>query len=135
MEDVIQSLLSSSREIAVIGLSEKPDRDSYQVACYLQAQGYHIIPVNPNVAEILGEKSFASLKEVPGPVDIVNIFRKPEAVPEIVEEAILKGAKAIWMQEGIRHEEAAEKARQAGILVIMDRCLFKEHRRRTGGSL
>lgn len=117
--------------IAVVGLSDKPDRPSYQVARYLQEQGYRIIPVNPGVARVLGEKSYPSLKDIPPEisVDVVDIFRQPEAVPAVVEEAIERGVKVIWMQEGISHPEAAARAREAGIEVIMDRCLKKEHRR------
>ncbi|MGB9663174.1 MAG: CoA-binding protein [Moorellaceae bacterium] len=117
--------------IAVVGLSDKPDRPSYQVARYLQEQGYRIIPVNPGVAWVLGEKSYPSLKDIPPEisVDVVDIFRQPVAVPAVVEEAIQRGVKVIWMQEGISHPEAAARAREAGIEVIMDRCLKKEHMR------
>jgi predicted CoA-binding protein len=125
----IQHLLSRARTIAVVGLSDKPDRDSYRVAQYLQQQGYEIIPVNPNIREVLGQRAYPDLRAVPKPVDIVNIFRKPEAVPEIVEAAIERGDGAIWMQEGIVHNAAAERARAAGLVVVMNRCLLKEHRR------
>jgi uncharacterized protein len=125
----IADILGSARTIAVVGLSAKRFRPSHGVAEYLQRAGYRIIPVNPNVAEVLGEKSYASLDDVPGPVDIVDIFRRPEHVPEIVEAAIRKGAKAIWMQEGVVHEDAARRAESAGLAVVMDRCILKEHRR------
>jgi uncharacterized protein len=125
----IRDLLRDAHTIAVIGLSDKPDRDSHRVARYLQSQGYRIIPVNPAVAEVLGEKSYPSLKDVPGPVNIVDIFRKPEAIPAIVDEAIAKGARAVWMQLGLAHEPAAAKARAAGLQVVMDKCIMVEHRR------
>jgi len=125
----IADILKSAKTIAVVGLSPKPDRPSYGVTSYMQAQGYTIIPVNPAHAEILGEKSYKSLLEVPQPVDIVNIFREPAAVPEIVDQAIAKKAKVIWMQEGIVHNAAAEKARAAGLKVVMNKCIYKEHAR------
>jgi uncharacterized protein len=117
--------------VAVVGLSDRPERSSYEVAAYLQAQGYRIIPVNPNLSEVLGEKAYPRLDAVPGPVDVVDIFRKPEAVPEIVDQAIAKCAKVIWMQEGIAHNAAADKARAAGLQVVMNKCLLKEHRTMT----
>ena len=125
----IQGILATARCIAVVGLSDNPDRDSHQVAVYLRQQGYRIVPVNPNANEILGEKSYANLREIPFPVDIVDIFRKPEAVPQIVDEAIAIGARTIWMQSGIAHNAAAAKARSAGLKVVMSRCLMVEHRR------
>ncbi|MGA2040774.1 MAG: CoA-binding protein [Bryobacteraceae bacterium] len=125
----IADILGSARTIAVVGLSAKRSRPSHGVAEYLQRAGYRVIPVNPNVTEVLGEKSYASLDDVPGPVDIVDIFRRPEHVPAIVEAAIRKGAKAIWMQEGVVHEDAARRAESAGLAVVMDRCILKEHRR------
>ena len=125
----IQTLLKSVHTIAVVGLSDKPDRDSHRVAAYLMRHGYHIIPVNPAVAEILGEKSYASLRDVPDKIDVVDIFRRPEAVPAIVDEAIAIGARAVWMQEGIVHNAAAEKARAAGLEVVMNKCMLKEHSR------
>lgn len=127
--DEVRELLRSTRVIAVVGLSDKPDRPSYGVAQYMQAAGYRIIPVNPAVSEVLGEKSYASLKDVPVKVDMVDIFRKPDAVPPVVEEAIAIGAKAVWMQEGIVNNAAADQARSAGLQVVMDRCLLKEHRK------
>jgi predicted CoA-binding protein len=125
----IVEILGQARTIAVVGLSARRFRPSHGVAEYLQRAGYRIIPVNPKIAEVLGERSYASLDEVPEPVDIVDIFRRPEHVPEIVEAAIRKGAKTIWMQEGVVHEEAARRAESAGLAVIMDRCILKEHRR------
>ncbi len=127
--DEIRDLLRSVHTVAVVGLSEKPDRDSYRVAAYLQQAGYRIIPVNPVVKEVLGEKSYAALGDIPEKIDLVNIFRKPEAVPEIVDAAIAVGAKAVWMQEGVVHNAAADKARAAGLVVVMDRCTLKEHAR------
>ncbi len=122
-------ILDSSRVIAVVGLSPKPDRPSYQVASYLKENGYKIIPVNPKASEILGEPSYPDLSSVPEPVDVVNIFRRPEEVPAIVEEAIKIGAKAVWMQEGVINEEAASQAKEAGLLVVMNRCMLKEHQK------
>lgn len=125
----IAEILGSARTIAVVGLSAKRFRPSYGVAEYLQRAGYRIIPVNPGIAEVLGEKAYATLDAVPGPVDIVDIFRRPEHVPGIVEAAIRKGAKTIWMQEDVVHEEAARRAQSAGLAVVMDRCILKDHRR------
>jgi predicted CoA-binding protein len=125
----ISELLHSSRTIAVVGLSSKRFRPSHGVAEYMQHAGYRIIPVNPLETRILGEPCYADLDSVPGPIDIVDIFRRSEFVPEIVEAAIRKGAKAIWMQEGVIHEAAARRAEKAGLTVIMDRCILKDHRR------
>jgi predicted CoA-binding protein len=122
-------LLRSAKTIAVIGASLKPERPAHWISVYLKEQGYRVIPVNPGHAEILGERCYKSLSEVPEPVDIVDIFREPGAVPAIVEEAIACKAKAIWMQEGIVHNAAAEKARAAGLLVVMNKCIYKEHAR------
>jgi predicted CoA-binding protein len=122
-------LLRQARVIAVVGLSSKKWRPSYGVSEYMQRAGYRIIPVNPNEESVLGEKAYRNLEEIPEKVDIVNIFRRSECVPEIVEQAIRIGAKGVWMQEGVVHEEAAERARQAGLVVVMDRCILKEHRR------
>jgi predicted CoA-binding protein len=124
----IRDLLKRSKTIAVVGLSDSPLRASHGVSAYMQMQGYRIIPVNPDVEEVLGEKSYPSLLDVPGPIDIVNVFRRPEFVPAIVDQAIARKASAIWMQEGVIHQQAAEKARQAGIFVVMDLCILKEHR-------
>jgi uncharacterized protein len=126
---VIADLLRKSRVIAVVGLSSKKFRPSYGVAEYMQKEGYRIIPVNPNETEVLGEKAYARLEDVREHVDIVNIFRRSEFVPPLVEDAIRMGASAIWMQEGVVHEQAAEKARAAGLAVVMDRCILKEHSR------
>lgn len=127
--DTIEKILKESRTIAVVGLSPDPARPSHGVAHYLQAQGYRIIPVNPFVEEVLGEKSYPDLASVPEAVDVVDVFRHPRHVPTIVEAAIIKGARAVWMQEGVVHQEAAARAREAGLMVVMDRCMFKEHRR------
>ncbi|MGL4550805.1 MAG: CoA-binding protein [Gemmataceae bacterium] len=127
--DEVRALLKATKVIAVVGLSDKPDRPSYGVAAYMQRAGYRIIPVNPAVSEVLGEKAYATLADVPEEVDMVDVFRKPDAVPGIVEEAIAAGAKSVWMQEGVVHNAAAERARAAGLAVVMDRCLLKEHRR------
>ena len=125
----IADLLKQSETIAVVGLSDNPLRPSFGVSSYMQSQGYRIIPVNPTVTNSLGEKAYPTLLDVPEKIDIVNIFRRPEAVPEIVEQAIQLGVPAIWMQEGVVHEEAAAKARAVGIFVVMDRCILKEHMR------
>ncbi|HLG30642.1 MAG TPA: CoA-binding protein [Candidatus Brocadiales bacterium] len=130
MEDKdIKGILKEYRTVAVVGLSPKEDRPSYNVAKYLKSQGYRIIPVNPNAKEVLGEVSYPDLKSIPEEVEIVDIFRRSEDVPPIVDDAISVGAKVVWMQEGIINNEAAEMARKAGLEVIMDRCMFKEHRR------
>jgi predicted CoA-binding protein len=125
----ISDILRTARTIAVVGLSGKRFRPSYGVTEYMQRAGYRIIPVNPNETQILGERSYPDLDSVPGEIDIVDIFRRSEHVPEIVEAAIRKGAKAIWMQEGVAHEAAAQRAAAAGLMVLMDRCILKDHRR------
>jgi uncharacterized protein len=130
--DPILNLLKRSKTIAVVGLSDSPLRPSYGVSAYLQTQGYRIIPVNPNIEETLGEKAYASLLDVPEKIDIVDIFRRPEFVEEAVDQAIQLKVPAIWMQEEIIHERAAEKAREAGIFVVMDQCILKEHKVRFG---
>ena len=122
-------VLRTSHVIAVVGLSAKRWRPSYGVAEYMQRAGYKIIPVNPQETEVLGERCYPDLDSVPDSIDIVDIFRRSEFVPEIVEAAIRKGAKAIWMQEGVAHEAAARRATEAGLLVLMDRCILKDHRR------
>lgn len=129
VEDAIVDLLRTAQNIAVVGLSPEPSRPSYVVAAYLRAQGYRVIPVNPNFSRILGEQCYSDLTSIPLPVDIVDIFRRSEHVPEIVEQAIKIGARAIWMQVGIVNQEAADRARQAGLIVVMDRCLHMEHER------
>jgi len=130
--DRITELLKTAKTIAVVGLSDSPLRTSYGVSHYMLSQGYRILPVNPNISEWEGEKAYPSLLDLPEPekVDIVNVFRRSEFVPEVVEQVIRMKAPAIWMQEGVIHEAAAEKARQAGIFVVMDRCILKEHKRR-----
>ncbi len=128
--DPIGDLLKKAKTIAVVGLSNKPLRPSHGVSLYMQQQGYRIIPVNPNIQSSLGERAYRSLNEVPEKIDVVNIFRRPEFVPEVVEQAIALKVPAVWMQEEVINEPAAEKARQAGIFVVMDRCILKEHRAR-----
>ena len=123
----IPEVLHDSKTIAVVGLSNNRLRASYGVSEYMQSAGYTIIPVNPQETEVLGEKCYPTLDEIPGTVDVVDIFRRSEFVPDIVEAAIRKGAKVVWMQEGVIHEHAAERARQAGVTVVMDRCILKEH--------
>jgi predicted CoA-binding protein len=130
----IDEILEQSKTIAVVGLSNHEWRPSFGVAQYLQNQGYRIIPVNPNESEVLGEKAYAALEEVPEKIDIVNIFRRSEFVAPIVESAVRIGAKAVWMQEGVMDEQGAARARSAGLAVVMDRCLLKEHRRRRLGG-
>jgi len=130
--DPITDLLKRVRTIAVVGLSDSPLRPSHGVAAYMQSQGYHIIPVNPKIEEALGEKSYRSLLDVREKIDIVDIFRRPEYVEEIVDQAIRLKIPAIWMQEEVINEKAAEKARQAGIFVVMDQCILKEHHARFG---
>ena len=127
--DPTDLILKNSRTIPVVGLSSREHRPSYGVARYLQSAGYRIIPVNPSETEILGEKCYARLEDIPEHVDIVDIFRRAEFVPEIVESAIRIGARAVWMQEGVVNEEAAERARKAGLLVLMDSCILQEHQR------
>jgi len=130
--DSIAELLKRAKTIAVVGLSDSPLRPSHGVAAYMQSHGYRIIPVNPHIESALGEKAFASLNEVPDKIDIVNIFRRPQFVEEVVDQAIQLKVPAIWMQEEVIHERAGEKARQAGIFVVMDRCILQEHRARFG---
>lgn len=133
--DEIHQILAHPTTVAIVGLSDKPDRDSYWVGAFLQQRGYRIIPINPSVSEILGQKAYARLEDVPGDLmadlEIVDIFRKPEAIPDIVASAIAIGAKTIWMQEGIVHNAAAETARAAGLKVVMSRCIMKELRKIT----
>jgi len=128
--DTVLELLQKYQTIAVVGLSSNPMRPSFAVTEYMQAAGYRIIPVNPNETEVLGEKSYARLEDVPEKIEIVNVFRRAEEVPPVVESAIRVGAKVIWMQRGIENEEGAEKARSAGLAVIEDACILVEHRRR-----
>jgi predicted CoA-binding protein len=128
-----EKILDSSRTVAVVGLSSKSDRPSYKVASYLKEQGYKIIPVNPTEKDILGELCYPDLSSIPESVDVVDIFRRSEDVPPIVEETIRIGAKAVWMQEGVINEEAANRAREAGLMVVMDKCMLKEHRNLRSG--
>jgi len=125
----IDTILESSKIIAVVGLSGHDWRPSYRVAAYLQSEGYRIIPVNPDEKEVLGEKAYARLEDVPEKIDVVDIFRRSELVAPVVESAIAVGARAVWMQEGVVDEPAAQRARAAGLAVVMDRCMLKEHRR------
>ena len=125
----IKKLLTTAKTIAVVGLSPDPDKPSHLVAKYLKGQGYKIVPVRPDVQEVLGEKAYASLKDIPFPVDIVDVFRKPENMPEVIDEALKINPKAIWMQSGISHAQAAKKASDAGIQVIEDHCMLIEHKK------
>ena len=125
----IKDLLSTAHTIAVVGLSSSRVRASYGVSQYMQSAGYRIIPVNPKEPQVLGEKAYARLEDVPEKIDLVNVFRRSEFVPEIVDAAIRVGARAIWMQEGVADEAAAQRAREAGLFVVMDSCILKEHRR------
>ncbi len=134
MSDAISDILTSARTVAIVGLSAKPEQDSYLVACYLADHGYEVIPVNPGADEILGRKSYASLRDLPESPDVVDIFRRAEFVPDIVEDAIAIGARAIWMQLGICHQEAALRAEDAGLKVVMDHCMKREHQRLTKGA-
>jgi predicted CoA-binding protein len=128
--DEIGELLKRTKTIAVVGLSDSPLRPSYGVSAYMQSHGYKIIPVNPSIKGALGEKAVASLGEIEETIDMVDVFRRPEYVPDLVDEAIRLKVPAIWLQEDVIHQEAAEKARKAGIFVVMDKCILKEHRRR-----
>ena len=131
----MKEILLSIKTIASVGISSKPEKESYEVVAYLKNQGYRIIPVNPTATEILGEKTYPSLSDIPDKVDVVQVFRKPEDVPPVVEEAIKIGAKVVWMQEGIVNEDAAQKAREAGLQVVMDACMRATHRRLIGSKL
>ena len=122
-----KEILQKYKKIAVVGLSSDPGRASYGVSRYMQNSGYEITPVNPNEVNVLGEKAYASLEEVPGPIEIVDIFRRPEFVPDVVDAAIRRDAKVIWMQLGVVHEEAAKRARAAGLEVVMDVCILQDH--------
>jgi hypothetical protein len=130
MPDFVTDILTRYKTLAVVGLSSKVTRPSHGVAEYMQRHGYRILPVNPRETEVLGEKAYASLDAVPETAEVVVIFRRPEFVPEVVEAAIRKGARVVWMQEGVVHEEAAARARAAGLAVIQDRCILKEHAKR-----
>ena len=134
-EPEIAAILKSYRVVAVVGLSTDPGRPSYQVAQYLQNHGYRIIPVNPGCQEVLGEQCYPSLKDIPFPVEVVDIFRQVEAIPAIVDEAIAVGARAVWLQLGLEEPQSAQKARQAGLRVVMNRCLKVEHAARENADL
>lgn len=134
-DQTMKDILLSAKTIASFGLSSNPGKESYGIAQYLQAQGYRMIPINPTADEILGEKSYPDLESVPEPIDVVQVFRKSEDVPPVVESAIRVGAKAVWMQEGIVNEAAAQKAREAGLQVVMDACMRGTHRRLIGEKL
>lgn len=134
-DQMMKELLLSSKTIASVGLSSNQQKESYGIASYLKEQGYRIIPVNPTANEIFGEKAYPDLSSIPEKVDIVQVFRKPEDVPPVVDEAIKIGAKAVWMQEGITHEESAQQARDAGLQVVMNACMRVTHRRLVGPKL
>ena len=134
-DQMMKEILLSAKTIASVGLSSNPEKESFWIVKYLQDQGYRIIPVNPTADEILGEKAYPDLESVPEKIDVVQVFRKPEDVPPVVDSAIKVGAKAVWMQEGIVHKEAAQKAREAGLQVVMDACMRVTHRRLIGEKL
>ena len=133
--DPIKKVLEESKTIAVVGASNNPQRHSYEVAQYLHRQGFRIIPVNPALTELFGEKAFPDLLSIPEPVDVVDVFRQPEAVPQVVEQAIAKGAKVVWMQPGAENMQAAERAMDAGLEVIMGVCMMQEHRDQRNKSM
>lgn len=124
---VLRALLERARRIAVVGLSPQPNRPSYGVARHMQQFGYQVVPVRPMVAEVLGEKAYSSLLELPFPVDIVNVFRAAEHIPALVEECIQVACPVIWIQQGIIHEQAAQRAKEAGLIVVMDRCIYRDY--------
>ncbi|MCL4467110.1 MAG: CoA-binding protein [Chloroflexi bacterium] len=128
-EQTIDDILHQAKNVAVVGLSDNRMRPSFGVAEYLQKQGYHIIPVNPGVEQVLGEKSYPDLASVPEQIDVVDVFRRPEHVPAIVEEAIKAGARSLWLQDGVGNPEVEKNARQAGLRVVADTCMMREHRR------
>jgi predicted CoA-binding protein len=134
-DQMLKEILLSARTIASVGLSSNPEKESFWIVKYLQDQGYRIIPINPTADEILGEKAYPDLESVPEKIDVVQVFRKPEDVPPVVDSAIQVGAKVVWMQEGIVHKEAAQKAREAGLQVVMDACMRVTHRRLIGEKL
>ena len=133
-DHVLREILQSAKTIAVVGLSYSQEKESYRIASYLREQGYRVIPVNPTAPEIMGEISYPDLQSVPEKIDVVQVFRKSEDVPPIVDDAIQAGAKVVWMQEGIVHEEAAQKALEAGLQVVMDACMRSSHRRLIGAK-
>ena len=134
-DQMMKDILLSTRTIASVGLSSNMEKESYWIVSYLKEQGYRIIPINPTADEILGEKTYPDLESVPEKIDVVQVFRRPEDVPPVVDSAIKVGAKVVWMQEGIVHEEAARKAREAGLQVVMDACMRMTHRRLIGPRL
>jgi predicted CoA-binding protein len=133
-DTMMKEILLSAKTIASVGLSSNPQKESYGIALYLKEQGYRIIPVNPTTPEVFGEKSYPDLESVPEKIDVVQVFRKPEDVPPVVDDAIKVGAKVVWMQEGIVNEEAAQKAREAGLQVVMDACMRATHQRLIGAQ-
>ena len=133
MRDVAARILRDYRRVAVVGISDRPERDSYRVADYLARSGYMIIPVNPNVRTVLGLTCWPSLDDAPGPIEVVDVFRRSELVDPVVDAAIRVGARAVWMQDGVVNEAAAAKARAAGLLVVMDRCMLRDHAAGLGG--
>ncbi len=132
MEREVANILRKSKTVAVVGISDKEERDSHKVARYLKNHGYRIIPVNPKLTEVLGETCYPDLRSVPEHIDVVDVFRSIDAIPAIVEEAVAVGADVVWMQVGLQHEEAAEKARKAGLAVVMNRCMKIEHSQLSG---
>ena len=134
-DQMMKDILLSTKTIASVGLSSNTEKESYWIVSYLKDHGYHIIPVNPTATEILGEKAYPDLESVPEKIDVVQVFRKSEDVPPVVEDSIKVGAKVVWMQEGIVNEEAAQKARDAGLQVVMDACMRATHRRLIGERL
>lgn len=134
-DQMMKDILLSAKTIASVGISSNPGKESFWIVKYLKDQGYRVIPVNPTADEILGEKAYPDLESVPETIDVVQVFRKPEDVPPVVDSAIKAGAKVVWMQEGIVNEEAAQKARQAGLRVVMDTCMRVTHRRLIGDKL
>src|SRR6187455_1965689 len=133
-DSMLKEILLATKTIASVGLSSNPQKESYGIALYLKEQGYRVIPVNPTTPEVFGEKSYPDLESVPEKIDVVQVFRKPEDVPPVVDDAIKVGAKVVWMQEGIVHEEAAQKAREAGLQVVMDTCMRAAHRSLIGAQ-
>lgn len=134
-DQMMKDILLSTKTIASVGLSSNTQKESYWIVSYLKDQGYRVIPINPTADEILGEKAYPDLESVPESIDVVQVFRRPEDVPPVVDSAIKVGAKVVWMQEGIVNEEAAQKARQAGLQVVMDACMRATHRRLIGPKL
>ena len=131
-DDIVREFLKGVKTIAIVGLSSNPMRASHGVAQYLQSRGFKIYPVNPNETEVLGERAYAKLEDIDNPIDLVDVFRRPEYVSGVVDSAIQKGARCLWLQQGVTHPEAEKRATQAGLLVVSDRCLYREHRRLLG---